>query len=130
MRETDCATVVAGRGIDTENRKKGQREITLLSEESWSDVCHELGATIPWHARRANLLIGGIDLASAMGSVLQIGEVRIRIHGETKPCNIMETQHAGLRDALKPNQRGGVHGEVLVGGTLSVGDIVTIEHPK
>jgi MOSC domain-containing protein YiiM len=42
----------------------------------------------------------------------------------------MESQQAGLRDALKPNFRGGVHGEVLTGGTIHVGDAVRVAEPE
>lgn len=126
MREAQQATVHPGRGIDSENRKTGPREVTLLSTEAWSDACRELGVNIPWLVRRANFLIEGIDLSSTLGQIIVIGPVQIRIHGETRPCGIMESQQAGLRDALKPNMRGGVHGEVLTGGTIRVGDLVAV----
>ena len=122
MREATQANVIPGRGLDTENRKAGRREVTLLSAESWTDTCRELGVTVPWYARRANLLIEGIDLGAALGQVMKIGLVRIRIHGETRPCGIMDAQQQGLREALKANLRGGVHGEVLTGGLIRVGD--------
>ena len=128
MREALEANVQPGRGLDSENRKPGRREVTLLSAESWADACHELGVEIPWHFRRANFLIQGIDLPATLGQVITIGSVKIRIHGETRPCGIMESQQKGLRDALKPNLRGGVHGEVLIGGTIRVGDPVVV-HP-
>lgn len=125
MRETRQVTVYPGRGIDSENRKTGRREVTLLSIESWADACRELGIEIPWLVRRANFLVEGIDLAATLGQVISIGPVQIRIHGETKPCGLMESQQKGLREALVPNFRGGVHGEVLTGGTIHVGDQVS-----
>ncbi len=122
MIEATQCRVVIGRGLDTENRKRGQREVTLLSFESWTDVCRELGADVAWHARRANFLVEGINLAAAIGKIVSIGEVRLQIHGETKPCHIMDEQNAGLRQALVPEFRGGVFGQVLAGGTIRVGD--------
>ena len=126
MREAQQATVHPGRGIDSENRKTGRREVTLLAAEAWTDACRELGVDIPWLVRRANFLIEGVDLAVTLGQVISIGPVQIRIHGETRPCGIMESQQAGLRDALTPNLRGGVHGKVLTGGTVRVGDPVRV----
>jgi len=38
----------------------------------------------------------------------------------------MDQQHAGLRQALVPDCRGGVYGQVLTGGTILVGDAVTL----
>jgi MOSC domain-containing protein YiiM len=127
MHEVDQCTLLAGRGIDTENRKAGKREVTLLSRESWAEACRQLGAELPWTHRRANLLIEGVDLAAAIGKTLAVGEVRIRIHGETKPCGLMDEQHEGLREALVPSQRGGVHGQLLVGGVVRVGERVVVE---
>jgi MOSC domain-containing protein YiiM len=57
-----------------------------------------------------------------MGKTLAIGETRLHVHTESKPCNIMDQQHQGLRAALKSEWRGGVIAEVLVGGTVRVGD--------
>jgi len=126
MREATEANIIAGRGIDTENRKTGRREVTLLSIERWQQACRELGVDMPWHTRRANLLIQGVDLAAALGRVISIGPAQLRIHGETRPCGIMDAQQPGLRVALQPDFRGGVHAEVLVGGVIRVGDPVQV----
>ena len=126
MREVPEAAVFPGRGISAENRKSGKREITLLSTESWTDVCRELGVSLPWSIRRANVLIEGIDLGETIGKQLRIGEVRLQVHGETRPCGLMDQQHQGLRDALIPHCRGGVFAEVLVGGAIRVGDRVEV----
>ena len=126
MREVESADVLVGRGLAGENRRAGKREVTLLSAEAWQHVCDELDTSLPWTARRANLLVAGIDLQRAIGRTLAVGEVRIRIHGETKPCPIMDQQHAGLRASLVPDCRGGVHGQVLAGGTLRSGDSILL----
>jgi len=126
MIESREVQVLPGRGIDSENRKPGKREVTLVSTKSWADACRELGAEISWHARRANLLIDGIDLPKTIGLRLKIGPVEILVHGETKPCKIMDQQRQGLRQALVPEFRGGVHGEVVTDGTLRVGDSVQV----
>jgi len=130
MQETCESTVLAARGLDVENRKTGKREITLLSAESWAETCRALGTQLPWSLRRANLLIEGIDLFNTIGRTLSVGPVRIQVHGETKPCKIMDRQHPGLREALIPDGRGGVYGEVLVGGTIRVGDPVSVAPPS
>lgn len=126
MAEVGEIVVLPGRGPEIENRKPGKREITLLSAESWADACRELGVDLPWRLRRANLLIEGIDLSTTIGATLSIGPTRIQVHGETKPCGIMDQQYDGLRKALAPKCRGGVYGQVLVGGTIRVGDHVTL----
>jgi MOSC domain-containing protein YiiM len=126
MIEAAEVEVLPGRGIDAENRKPGKREITLVSTKSWADACRELGTTVPWYYRRANLLIDGVDLPATVGKTLKIGSVELLIHGETRPCGIMDQQHQGLKTALTPEMRAGVHAQVLVGGLLRVGDSVDV----
>ncbi len=75
-------------------------------------------------ARRANLLVRGVELAASEGRVLAVGSCRILVRGETRPCDRMDEAADGLQEALRPEWRGGVYGEVLEGGELSVGDPV------
>jgi len=126
MIELGACVLVPGRGLDSENRPPGRREVTLLARESWNDACHDLGTDLPWWARRANFLVEGLDLPRCKGKTLVIGTARVHIHGESKPCAVMDQQHPGLRNALKPDCRGGAVGEVLVGGTVRVGDPVVV----
>lgn len=126
MTEIEKCTVLAKRGLDLENRKHGKREVTLLSVQSWKDVCREIGKEIPWYIRRANFLIDGIDLALTIGKTLTIGSVRVHIYGETKPCNLMDEQCNGLRAVLRSDCRGGVHGQVLNDGEIQTGNPVFI----
>lgn len=126
MTELQECHVVAGRGIDRENRKAGKREVTLLSNECWTDTCRELGRQLPWYTRRANFLIEGIDLEAMIGRTIAIGDVQVHIHGETKPCHIMDQARDGLRQALVPECRGGVFGQVLAGGVVRVDDPIAV----
>ena len=126
MQETQQQSLVAGNGFSVEPGRARRRGVTLLSLESWREACQELGTELPWHTRRANILVEGIPLASTIGSVLKIGDVMVHVHGETKPCGIMDQAHPGLRTALSSDFRGGVHGEVLTGGLVAVGDGIQI----
>lgn len=118
------ATLVAGAGLAHNADQGGHRQVTLIEEERWTDVRRELNADVPPAARRANLMVRGVRLAETRGRTLAIGPARLRIVGETRPCAQMNEAHAGLRDALRRDWRGGVYGEVLEGGEIAVGDPV------
>ena len=126
MREIEECRVLVNRGLELENRLPGKRSLTLLSRESWSDTCRDLGADLPWWMRRANLLVEGLDLAATVGHTVEIGAIRVYIHDETRPCKIMDEQHEGLRAALKSEFRGGVFGQVLNDGMIRIGDEVRL----
>ncbi len=125
MHATDECRLLLHRGLDTDDRKHGKREVTLLAVEAWADVCRELGVDLSWHMRRANFLVEGVDLAKTIGKTISIGNVEVYVHGETKPCEVMDDQHQGLRETLKPHGRGGVFGQVKTPVTVRIGDLVS-----
>ena len=84
---------------------------------------------VPWTKRRANLLIGGIDLRDTVGALISLGDVLLEIAGENPPCRVMDIQQAGLRNALKPDWRAGVSCRVLAGGKIKLGDTVQLRRP-
>lgn len=127
MMEVQHGRAAAAGWLEGDPHKSPRRGLTLLSAESWAEVCHELGVTLPWYTRRANLLIEGIDLPSTIGREITIGDVRLRIHAETRPCGVMDQAHQGLKNTLAQHGRGGVYGEVLRGGDIRVGDCVRLE---
>lgn len=86
----------------------------------------QLRIDLPWHTRRANLLIDTDTLAMLIGRTIHIGPVRVTVHAETKPCDEMDHYHPGLRQALVADCRGGVYGQIESDGQISVGDMVTI----
>lgn len=57
-------------------------------------------------------------------TVLRVGSCRLRVRGETRPCNLMDEAEPGLRTTLAPQWRGGVFAEVLDDGPITIGDPV------
>lgn len=118
------ATLVAGRGIEGNADQGGRRQVTIIAAERWGELMAELEASTDPSARRANLLVSGIDLADTRGRLLQVGTCRLRVRGETAPCERMDEALPGLREAMRARWGGGVFAEVTAGGEIRVGDPV------
>ena len=128
MRESVAAEVSVESGVDRDFRgKPGKRQVTVVSREAWKAACAELGVDLPWTLRRGNLLVEGVDLERTAGRRLRIGPVLLEVTGETDPCQLMDAQHDGLRQALVPHWRGGASCRVVEGGRIAHGDPVRWE---
>ena len=127
MDPTQGAELHAGRGIAGNADQGRKRQVTIIEREVWQRLMGELGADIDPAARRANLLVSGTSLTGTRGRVLRIGACRVRIAGETRPCERMDEALPGLRAAMGPAWGGGAFAEVLDDGTITVGDTVTWE---
>ena len=130
MGPMDAATeaeLVAGRGIRGNADQGRRRQVTVIERNAWDAALAELGEAVAPSARRANLMISGVDLAGSRGRVLRVGECRLEIGGETRPCYRMDEALEGLQDALRKQWRGGVFCVVLDDGVIRVGDPVSLE---
>ncbi len=121
------ATLEAGRGITGDANSGGRRQVTIIERERWDSHMAALGAKLDPSTRRANLMVSGLALESSRGRTLRIGPSRIRIFGETKPCEQMEEALTGLRRTMYDNWGGGAFGEVIEGGVITIGDEVAWE---
>ncbi len=124
MESLEVVELREGRGLEGDHRGRGDRPIAIVSEESWGAATKELGVDVPWLARRANLLVSGVDLTGPPGWRLEVGSCLLEVGGEVDPCALMDKMEPGLRKALEPEMRAGVWGRVVRGGTIRVGDPV------
>jgi len=123
MDSVDRVRLVAGEGIENDaNRGRARRQVTVIDRAAWERATTELGADVDPSARRANVMVSGVDLEESRGRVLRLGPCRVRVEGETTPCHRMDEAADGLQEALRPEWRGGVYGVVLGGGEIAVGD--------
>ncbi len=125
MKSVSSAALVAGKGIVGNADFGGARQVTLIEKEVWDLLQTQLKQAFDPAARRANLMISGVDLRDSTAKVLCIGDVRLRLQGETRPCGQMEQAVSGLQDKMSLMWRGGAWGDVLDEGEIRVGDVVT-----
>lgn len=116
-------------GIDGDARGKlRDAQVSIVSKSAWEAAMTDLNPTrdVPWNVRRANIFVDGMDFNETTGARITIGDVELEVMSETDPCEIMNKAYPGLKDALTPNWRGGCRCKVLKGGTLRVGDTITM----
>lgn len=120
----NSARLHAGIGLEGNANQRGKRQVTIISKERWQQIEDKFKTEIDPSARRANLLISGINLTESRGRILQVGHCCVKIWGETRPCELMDAAFKGLKDALKENWGGGVFGEILDDGIIEIGNTV------
>ena len=122
------ATAIVGQGLEGSVGRSRRRQVTIISREVWEQLMTDLGADASPSGRRANLMVSGLSLEGTRGGMLRIGPVLLAIGGETTPCERMDELLPGLRAAMRPNWGGGVFAQVIEGGEIAVGDLVTWEN--
>jgi MOSC domain-containing protein YiiM len=124
MDPVDAAVVEVGLGLRGNANRGRRRQVTIIRQERCAELKAALGADQPPSTRRANLMVSGIDLENSRGRVVRVGDTRLQIHGETRPCEQMEAAHAGLQQVMGDRWGGGAVAEVVEGGTIHAGDAV------
>lgn len=114
-------------GLAGNANQGGKRQVTVITREAFDAVATDLGREVDPSARRANLMVSGIDLQNSRGRVLRVGHLRLLVQGETRPCERMDEALPGLRKALDPDWRGGIYATVLEDARIKVGDPVAWE---
>lgn len=114
----------AGKGLRDNANYGGRRQVTIVTAERWAEMMDALQADVDPSARRANLLVSGIDLVESRDRLLRVGGCVLRIGGETRPCERMEEAYPGLQDVMTRHWGGGAWAVVVTSGEIQVGDAV------
>ncbi len=74
--------------------------------------------------KRANIRVSGGARRDSRNQMLHIGNGRLRIAGETKPCARMDEALPGLQAVMHPAWGGGAFALILDAGDINVRDEV------
>jgi MOSC domain-containing protein YiiM len=138
MRSVEQADVVAGAGLAGDryaagtgtysDRPGGGRHVTLVEAEAVAAVTAETGIPLEPGDTRRNLVTEGVALNHLVGREFAVGDVVLRGTRLCEPCALLERRtRPGVRQALL--HRAGLRAEVVVAGTIRVGDRVAAVTP-
>jgi MOSC domain-containing protein YiiM len=125
-RSVESVVVVEGQGLEGDRYFGTTRQVTIVCEAELQQAADALGMeSIPAGATRRNITVSVSELPRVHGTKITIGEVELSVWRDCTPCEVMETAvGTGAREALQ--NRAGVSASVSRGGTIKVGDPVSI----
>jgi hypothetical protein len=125
----DTAVALPGRGLEGDRYAAGQGtfsgpgrgyELTLVEAEALEDV------DLSWEAARRNIVTRGVDVNALVGRRFRIGPVECIGRRLAEPCAHLEKlARPGLLRPLV--HRAGLRADILVGGTIELGDEVAAD---
>ena len=103
---------------------KWHRQVSLLAFEK-IDAFRKKGAEVNFGAFGENIIVGGVDLRSLpVGTVLEIGEARLRVTQIGKECHSHCNIYKKMGDCIMPRE--GIFAEVLKGGVVQKGESIKV----
>lgn len=127
MNVVDRAEAVAERGLegDRYSKKGGKRQVTLVQAEHLAAIASYLGKEVPPEQIRRNIVVEGLNLLGLKGKRFRVGDALLEHTGPCAPCSRMEEYFGhGAYNAMRGH--GGITAKVIEGGTLRVGDSVSM----
>ena len=120
----ESVVAIAGRGLDGDRYAAGRGtfsgpgrgyQLTLVEAETLDEL------DVSWERARRNVVTRGVSLNPLVGRRFRIGEVECIGRRLCEPCAHLErVSGAGLLRPLV--HRGGLRTDILVGGTITLGD--------
>jgi MOSC domain-containing protein YiiM len=131
----DQVEAIAGRGLEGDRYFAGigtyshdpgsGRHVTLIEIEAIEGLKRDYGIDIAPGKSRRNIVTRDVALNHLVEREFLIGRVRLRGARLCEPCAHLErlTERGALRGLV---HRGGLRAEILSGGTIHVGDPITL----
>lgn len=124
-RDVHCAHFTPEWGIDGDaHAGKWHRQVSLLSADK-IEAFRARGAQVVYGDFGENLVVSGFDFRSLpVGTLLRCGEVLLEMTQIGKECHSHCAIYKTMGDCIMPRE--GVFARVLEGGTITVGDEMSI----
>jgi MOSC domain-containing protein YiiM len=136
MKSVANAQVVVGRGLEGDryysklgtysNEPGSGRDVTLIEIEAIEGLRRDYKIQLEPGQSRRNIVTRGIALNHLVELEFRVGDVVLRGMRLCEPCAHMEklTVKGAMRGLI---HRGGLRAEIVMGGTIRVGDVVKSE---
>ena len=128
-KDVQSANFIVNHGIEGDaHAGDWHRQVSLISSDK-VDAFRAKGANVDHGAFGENLVVEGIDFRTLpVGTLLRCGDVLLEMTQIGKECHTHCAIYHQVGDCIMPRE--GVFARVLEGGTISVGDEMTIEPRK
>jgi MOSC domain len=127
----DAAVAIAGQGLEGDRYAQGAgtfasgrpgSALTLVDADVLDTLAQQRGGPVD---HRRNVVVRGTDLNALVGRDFRLGEVRCRGRRLCEPCAHLDRLNGG--GVLRPLvHRGGLRADIVEGGTVRVGDALTV----
>jgi MOSC domain-containing protein YiiM len=123
----ESVQAIAGKGLEGNryfDEGRPEAELTLIEAEALEALKAEHGIDLDGARSRRNVLTRGVRLNDLLGRRFRVGELECRGLELCEPClHLQSLTQAGVIEGLV--HRGGLNAEILAGGELRPGDVVT-----
>lgn len=127
LQSVPSAQINAEEGLEGDHYRgrSKKRQVTLIQKEHLEVVGQFLGKEVSPLLTRRNLVVEGINLLALKDQTFCIGDVILEGTGHCHPCSKMEINlGAGGYNAMRGH--GGITAKVIQGGTIALGDEVSL----
>src|SRR5438067_2589362 len=126
-RAVESVQAIAGKGLEGNryfDAGDPARELTLIEAEALEALAAEHGIELDGASSRRNVLTRDVRLNDLVGKGFRVGELECRGIELCEPCaHLQSMTKPGVIDGLV--HRAGINAEIIVGGELRPGDVVT-----
>ena len=135
MKSLEAVHAISGRGLEGDRyfvrqgtffkreKERPDQEITLIEQEALEALARDYNVELAGSEARRNIVTCGVSLNHLVGREFTVGQARLRGIRLCEPCGHLE-RLTGLK--LKGlTHRGGLRAQVLGGGEIRVGDVVS-----